>query len=230
LPIFADTKGEEFGVERILFRFVKGELVRFVGHLDLMRVLERAMRRSGFPVAYSQGFNPRPRMAFASALTLGATSDWELCQLDLAEDLDGDRLSAAVQSLRAQLPSGIEIREVWPIPLEKKNPYIQVMAAAYALEIEGSDSRAAGDAAACVRQFLEEGPGVPRALESALEECPDQVVLRIKLPVGERDGVRIRDLIAELENAVPEIRVSRLHRTRLWCEAEPAEDRIVAAA
>jgi len=46
--------------------------------------------------------------------------------------------------------------------------------------------------------------------------------LKIKLPVGERGGVRIRDLIAELEEAVPGLRVTRLHRARLWCELEPA--------
>jgi len=202
-------------LERVLFRFTKGDPVRFVGHLDLMRVVERAMRRSRFPIAYSQGFNPRPRMAFASALTLGATSAWELCQLDLAEDLDEDRVGGAFEALRRQLPPGVDIHEVWPIPLERKNPYIQVRAAEYELSLSGDG------AADRMRQFLEGGPGIPQALESALEERPGQVVLRIKLPVGERDGVRIRDLVAELEKGVP-IRVDRLHRARLWCELEPA--------
>lgn len=203
-------------MERILFRFTKGEPIRFVGHLDLMRVVERAMRRSGFPIAYSQGFNPRPRMSFASALTLGATSDWELCQLDLAEDLDGGRVQDAVGALRRQLPPGIEIHEVWPIPLERKNPYIQVRAAEYTLTLLGDG------AADRMRQFLQEGPAIPQALESAVEEGAGQVVLRVKLPVGERDGVRIRDLVAELEQSVPGVRVDRLHRTRLWCEQQPA--------
>ncbi len=203
-------------MERILFRFVKGEPVRFVGHLDLMRVIERAIRRSGFPIAYSQGFNPRPRMAFASALTLGATSNWELCQLDLAEDLEEARLEAAAARLREQLPPGLQIMEIWPIPLEKRNPYIQVKAAAYELTLAGED------AAGRFEQFLTEGPGIPQALECAVEERPDQVVLKVTLPVGERTGVRIRDLVAELEKAVPGVRVVRLNRARLWCEQEPA--------
>lgn len=178
------------------------------------------MRRSGFPVAYSQGFNPRPRMSFASALTLGATSTWELCQLDLARDLDAAELDLATAALREQLPGGLEIHEVWPIPLEKKNPYIQVQAAEYHLTIQG------GDAAGRMEQLLAGGPGLPRAQECALtvgrEDRPDEVVLVIRLPVGERDGVRIRDLVAELEQAVPGLRVTRLHRARLWCEQEPA--------
>lgn len=204
-------------VERILFRFTKGEPVRFVGHLDLMRVVERAIRRSRFPIAYSQGFNPRPRMAFASALTLGATSSWELCQLDLAEDLDEARLERSVEALKAQLPPGITIEEIWSVPLEKKNPYIQVKAAAYELTLEGED------AAVRVRQFLENGPGLPQALKWELVEQPDRLQLVVKLPVGEREGVRIRDLVAELERACGEpVRVTRLHRARLWCEQEPA--------
>lgn len=201
-------------VERVLFRFTKGEPIRYVGHLDLMRVVERAMRRSGFPVAYSQGFNPRPRMAFASALTLGATSEWELCQLDLAEDLDEARVWEAFEALRRQLPPGIAIREVWPIPLEKRNPFIQVRAAEYELTLAGTDGER-------VRQFLEEGPGLPRALESAIAEVSGRLVLRVRLPVGERDSIRIRDLVAEVEQAIP-VRVERLHRVKLWCEQEPA--------
>lgn len=206
-------------MERILFRFTKGDPVRFVGHLDLMRVVERAIRRSHFPVCYSQGFNPRPRMSFASALTLGATSEWELCQLDLAEDLPPERMEAELEALRQQLPPGISIPEMWPLPLEKKNPYIQVSAAGYELSIQGTDGPA-------LRKFFDEGPGLPQAQECAVEERPGQVVLKIKLPVGE-GGVRIRDLIAHLEAAASEsigspIRVTRLHRARLWCEAEPA--------
>ena len=207
----------ETGVERILFRFTKGEPVRFVGHLDLMRVFERAMRRSDFPIAYSQGFNPRPRMSFASALTLGATSEWELCQLELARDLSRAELDAAVEQLRTQLPPGLGIVDVWEIPLEKKNPYIQVRAAEYVLALTGED------AIGRLQSFLDVGPGIPQALESAVvaDAQPDRVLLTIKLPAGERAGVRIRDLVKELELTLPGIRLARLHRSRLWCELDP---------
>jgi hypothetical protein len=203
-------------VERVLFRFRKGEPIRFVGHLDLMRVVERAMRRAGFPVAYSQGFNPRPRMAFASALSLGATSDGELCQLDLAEDVSPERLAAAMDALRRQLPAGIEILEVWPIPLERRNPYIQVTAAVYELTLTGEE------AARRTTQLLQDGPGLPPAPDAALEERDGQPVMRVTLPVGERGGVRIRDLVAEVEGRIPGVRVTHIHRVRLRCEQEPA--------
>ena len=209
-------------MERVLLRFTKDEAVRYVGHLDLMRVFERAMRRSGFPIAYSQGFNPRPRMAFASALTLGATSGGELCQLELAADLDEAHVVAAVSALVRQLPEGVRILDVWEIPMEKRNPYIQVKAAAYEVTLEGSAPD--GDAASAVRQFFHQGAGLPQALESSLEPSavqPGAWILEVTLPVGEKNGVRIRDLVAEIERAVPGLQVTRLHRSRIWCEQEP---------
>ena len=204
--------------------------MRFVGHLDLMRVLERAMRRSKFPVNYSQGFNPRPRMAFASALTLGATSEWELCQLDLDQEWDEEHVRASFDLLRQQLPAGFTIEDVWPIPLEKKNPYIQVQAAGYTLTVEGS---ADGDAAVLtLQEFFRSGPGIPAAQDLSVEavmgpgpaegvEPGAGAVVRLKLPVGDRGGVRIRDVAAAIEQANPGLRVTGLHRSRLWCEAQP---------
>lgn len=202
-------------MERVLLRFTKEDDIRFVGHLDLMRMLERAMRRSRFPIAYSQGFNPRPRMAFASALTLGATSEWELCQLDLASDLEERALREAVAALRPQLPEGMRILNVWPLPVQKRNGCIQVLAATYTLTCEGIEGGGA------VREFLQSGAGLPQARDWAWTEQNGVLVLQLTLPVGERTGVRIRDAIATLEEGVPGLRVTRLHRARLWCEQEP---------
>ena len=57
--------------------FYKGGLLKFVGHLDLMRTLQRALRRANVPLAYSQGFNPHPLMSFASPLALGCVGEKE---------------------------------------------------------------------------------------------------------------------------------------------------------
>lgn len=207
-------------MERVLIRFTKGEAVRFVGHLDLMRLFERAMRRSEFPVAFSQGFNPRPRMSFASALALGATSEWELCQLDLAGNLPTHEVEVALDALRRQLPSGITLPEFWEIPLEKRNPYIQPATADYLVTVSGKDAEGA------VNSFLKDGPEVPGAIHISKSDSPngeetDQVQLKIRLPIGERGGIRIRDVVAHLTGVLPEHRVTRLHRSRLYCEALP---------
>ena len=61
--------------------FYKGGLLRFVGHLDVMRTLQRALRRAEIPLCYSQGFNPHPLMGFASPLALGCTGEQELMEI-----------------------------------------------------------------------------------------------------------------------------------------------------
>jgi len=161
-------------------------------------------------------------MALASALTLGATSDWELCQCDLAAEVDPVAMDAAMDRLKQQLPVGIQVTGLWGIPLEKRNPYIQVKTAVYELTLSGECSEER------LRQFLQEK--VPQSDIGSVVETSDRTVLQVGLPVGERDGVRIRDLVAELEKAFPEVRVVRLHRARLWCELEPATTEIAGGA
>ena len=60
--------------------FYKGGRLKFVGHLDLMRTLQRAITRAAIPLAYSQGFNPHPQMSFASPLALGWTGEQEVME------------------------------------------------------------------------------------------------------------------------------------------------------
>ena len=87
---------------RVLFEFGKGGRLRYISHLDLQRFMQRALRRTDLPVAYSQGFNPHPQMAFASALAMGWSSDVELLDVKLAAQVD--REHARVQLDRALPP------------------------------------------------------------------------------------------------------------------------------
>ncbi|MGH2634098.1 MAG: TIGR03936 family radical SAM-associated protein, partial [Tepidiformaceae bacterium] len=61
---------------RVWFR--KGERVRYISHLDVLRAWERAIRRTGLPLSYSQGFTPHPKIAFASPLPLGFIGECEV--------------------------------------------------------------------------------------------------------------------------------------------------------
>lgn len=83
--------------------------MRFTGHLDLHRAWERIFRRARLPLAYSQGFSPHPRINLASALPLGFTSEAELVDVWLEEDLPLDEIAKALQ--RA-IPPGIQITEI----------------------------------------------------------------------------------------------------------------------
>ena len=73
---------------RMAVVFTKEAPVRFVSHLDVQRLFQRAFRRAKLPMAYSQGFNPHPQMSFASALAMGWSSDVELMDIRLTEAVD----------------------------------------------------------------------------------------------------------------------------------------------
>jgi radical SAM-linked protein len=88
---------------KVRLRFAKCSELRLVSHHDLMRCLERMLRRAAIPVAASQGFNPRPKMTFALALGLGIEGRAEVVDLDLREPMDPD---AVLARLAAVAPPG----------------------------------------------------------------------------------------------------------------------------
>jgi len=98
---------------KYLLIFEKSESVRWLGHLDILRTFERAIRRAGLPVAFSTGFNPRERIAFASALSTGVTAGAEPAVLELTDPVDPVALLAG---LNETLPPGIRIAECQEIP------------------------------------------------------------------------------------------------------------------
>lgn len=85
--------------------FAKTDAMRFTGNLDLHRTLERTMRRANLPLAYSQGFNPRPKLTLADALPLGYTSGDEIADFWLDEDLPPEAITPALEKAA---PPGIE--------------------------------------------------------------------------------------------------------------------------
>ena len=93
---------------RLRLRYTKLGKVRFLGHRDLARCLERALRRAEVPVARTGGFTPRAKVAFGLALPTGAESTAELLDLDLVEGSQVD-LALLPDELSAALPPGIDV-------------------------------------------------------------------------------------------------------------------------
>ena len=98
---------------RIRMEFSKGEQVRFLSHLDMMKVLDRAVRRAGIPISFSEGFNPHPKMSFASALPVGVTSEREYIDINLGKDMHADEAAAGLAGV---LPEGITISGAKVVP------------------------------------------------------------------------------------------------------------------
>jgi radical SAM-linked protein len=98
--------------------FSKTGPTRFIGHLDLARTLERSLNRARIPIAYSQGFNKRPRMQLATALPLGFTSECELADIWLMEMMEPEQVKA---QLMAKMAPGITIHQVEDVALKTPN-------------------------------------------------------------------------------------------------------------
>ncbi|MFW5943016.1 MAG: TIGR03936 family radical SAM-associated protein, partial [Chloroflexota bacterium] len=125
-------------VQRIRIKFSKVGATRFIGHLDVARALERALNRSRIPVAYTQGYNPRPRMQFASALPLGFTSEGELADVWLEEEVDPQQ---SQEQLAPKMPPGLNLHRVWEVPLSAPAMQASTVEATYEATVLDSLNR-----------------------------------------------------------------------------------------
>lgn len=91
---------------KIRAKFTKQEYIKYISHLDLMRVFQRAFRRANIPVKYSEGFNPHPQFSLATALALGVSSDGEYMDVELDTYIEPEEFK---QRLNIVLPNGIKI-------------------------------------------------------------------------------------------------------------------------
>lgn len=107
-------------MNRVRVRYSRHGKIRFLSSRDMARVIERAIRRAGLPVAYSQGFSPRPRIHFGLALSTGYESDAEYVDFDLDADAGADGppdIEAIGAGLRPCLPKGIVMTAVAEVPV-----------------------------------------------------------------------------------------------------------------
>jgi len=93
-------------VNRVLIKYSKKEEAALLSHRETMRSLERALRRSGLPIAFTLGYNPRPRMSFSPALPLGVAAEAEYVEVSLEGEAD---LESAKQIMNYSLPRGLSI-------------------------------------------------------------------------------------------------------------------------
>lgn len=120
-------------LQRLRIKFSRNEAVKFISHLDLMRLWQRAFVRAGISLTYSEGFNPHPRMALAAPLAVGVTSEAELMDVVLSKQVSPHYFTAA---LAQQLPSGISILQVFPVASVLPSLQSQVRWAEYTVDLE----------------------------------------------------------------------------------------------
>jgi radical SAM-linked protein len=214
---------------RYRIRFRKLDDLRLVGHHDLVRLWERLLRRADVKPAMSEGFHPRARVNFPSALAVGISGLDEVMELELSEERDPSDLAAA---LERHAPAGLSIAGIEP--MGDGTRFSQPAAAGYEVPLPADQvagvkarieaRRARGNA--CTSQ--ENGGAASAApapgLETqSLEPWPDSIrsldvvdgVLRMHLRLGEAGAVRPRDLLAALELSDLETQGFQITRTRV---------------
>jgi radical SAM-linked protein len=126
-------------MHRLRVKFRCGDELKYISHLDLMRCWERALRRAGLPIAYSEGFTPHPRFALAAPLPVGMTGEAEQMDLFFNEWLAPDMFRV---QMRNQLPPGLSIVEAIPIGLSAASLQSQVRFAEYIVAVDSEKSAA----------------------------------------------------------------------------------------
>jgi radical SAM-linked protein len=213
--------------------FTKNGKVRFISHRDVARAFERAFRIEALPLAFTQGFSPRPKVSFGLALSVGHESDAEYLDVELAEPVP---LAPLADRLTGALPDGIDVVAVEA--LADRAPALQeaVSAVEWEIEIVADGADAATPEAIGPRLAAVLGaPELPLTRQRKGRTTTDDVrpVIRRLTVIGPSGSgtvvgaelatrptsVRPTELVAVLG---PHLHEGRVRRTRQWIERDGA--------
>ncbi len=119
-------------MQRLRIKFNRGTEIKFISHLDLVRLWQRTFNRAGVEIAYSEGFSPHPKISLAAPLPLGVTSEAELMDVFIVRGVAPHFFISAVNQ---QLPPGIKVDKVYPITFDLPSLQSQVSRAEYRVEV-----------------------------------------------------------------------------------------------
>ncbi len=152
---------------RMLAVFEKGERIRHIGHLDIQRSVQRGLRRSGLPVAYSNGFNPHILITFASALSTGACGTREIMDVTMAEEVTAEEL---LERMNKAMPPEMRLSEARV--LDQKHPALMASLRAAKYDLLIRDPEQAEKLAAAIPDMMaKETVMAMRKTKTALKEC-----------------------------------------------------------
>jgi radical SAM-linked protein len=126
-------------MQRLRIRFRRGEEIKFISHLDIMRLWQRALHRAQIPLAYTEGFSPHPRLSLAAPLAVGITSQAELMDVFCSKWVSPHFFTDAVSQ---QLPAGIKIVQVFSVAPTMPSLQSQVGYAEYEVKLETDKDKA----------------------------------------------------------------------------------------
>jgi radical SAM-linked protein len=183
-------------------RFSRGEPAIWLAHLDLMRTFERSIRRAGLPVAYSQGFNPRPHLAFALPIGVGLATCDDYVDISLTEPVTPADLTCRLNRF---LPAGLAILAAAPVIGAGKSLMSKICAADYILAGPGLAA-----AARCLAAMPENEPWPVEKTGKDSRVTLDIRPLLLNMQLDSPDQLTIRVRAGSKENLRPDLFLAAL--------------------
>jgi len=213
---------------RLRIAYTKIEDARYIAHLDLTRVFERAIRRAGINMCYSEGFNPRPKISFGFALAVGTEGEREYVDIDLLQDMD---LGEALARIQEQLPPGIRLLQGRALNQGAKSLMAVLNAASYRMRVlmalpiqperlQEAVSAWLGREHVTYSRYSKRGPTDKdirpwiKRLEAKIQG--DEVIFDLEVEMGNSGSVRPEEVLAslrELENLPLDLDALQVIRT-----------------
>jgi radical SAM-linked protein len=216
---------ENQAVQRVRFVFTKTGDLRWLAHLDLIKLVEMAVLRSGLPVSYTEGFNPRPRLHFGPSLSVGVAGERELFEVQLCRWEDPRNALAKLAAINSP---GLEFVEAEEVPLHGKAISALAESAQYRVELVEPDTIEESKVAAKLAEFaaaetltiqIRRGAKVKtRDIKSGVQQItmlpgPKPGLPVFQMQVSLRDGefldpvLALRQLLGDIlsEDAVPRL-------------------------
>jgi radical SAM-linked protein len=204
--------------QRLYITFGKFDALIYTSNLDVAKMWERVLRRANLPLLYTEGFNPRPRIALASALPLGISSECEILDVSLKEIL---RLEGLAERIAATSPTGLKILDVQEVPVRSPALQMRVRSAEYRIHFETSVDQ---------NVLQEKVSAILAAEQVEIERERKEKVVKVNLRpliydlgideqgnliahvmVGERGNVRPDEILTAMELAEYPVSVHRFH-------------------
>ncbi len=205
--------------QRLHITFGKFNELIYTSNLDVAKLWERVLRRADLPILYSEGFNPRPRLALATALPLGISSECEILDVSFKEPI---ALEGLAERIMATSPTGLRVLDIREVPVRSPALQTQVRSAEYRIHFENDLDRSLLEAKADaimsaekVERERERKDKITRVnlrpliYDLKVDENGD---LMAHLAIGEQGNVRPDEVLAEIGLADEPVSV---HRTRL---------------
>lgn len=121
---------------KVRIKYTKSGHLKFIGHLDVMRYFQKAVKRAGLDIAYSQGFSPHQLMSFAAPLALGVTSEGEYFDAEFNTLISSKEF---VRRFNEQMVEGITVKDVVLLPEHAKKSMSIVVASDYIITVLAKD-------------------------------------------------------------------------------------------